>query len=132
MHVEHVHSFSSQADADAVFAVPVDTGDGPMTLESVMVYLSAVGGSPTDVTLDVNFTDGTETLAPIAAQSIGTAAGTVRLEPTESDKVAGNQIIPAENPKASSPAYWRYTIDFNFTGGSSPTVTGTLVVRFRK
>jgi len=124
--VEHRHFISAQAAANGNFPTPIDTANGPATLESVLVYLSAVAGSPTAVTLDLDITDGTTTKNAITAQSIGTAAGTVRLAPTDADRQAGNNTATVK-----AAAYWRYTLDFNFTGGSTPTVTGTIVARWK-
>ena len=128
--VEQIVQFTTQADADDVFSIPLATALGPMALVEVMVRVTAVAGSPTAVTLDVDITDGTVTRAAIAAQSIGTAAGTVRLTPTASDQESGNHIADQEDSGATSPAYWRADIDFNFTAGTSPTVTGWAVLRW--
>jgi hypothetical protein len=124
--IDHILTFSSQGDADDVFQVPLDTARGPMSLVSANVYLSAVGGSPTAVTLDVDLTDGTNTRNAIAAGSIGTGAGATRLVPADADLEDGDHIADQEE----STSYWRAEVDFNFTGGSSPTVTGTLVLRW--
>ncbi len=123
--VEHVLTFTTQADADDIHVVPVDTQKGPVSLESVMVYLTAVAGSPTAVTLDLDITDGSTTKAAIAAQSIGTAAGKSRLVPTAQDLEDGDHNVPQDDGSD-----WRYEIDLNFTGGTSPTVTGKVVVRW--
>ena len=128
--VEQVVIFSAQGDADDVFDIPLDTHNGPMSLVSVMVRVDAVAGSPTDVDLDVDITDGTTTRAAIAAQSIGTAAGTKRLAPTAADMANGLHLTDQEDAGGSSPAFWRAQIDFNFTGGTSPTVTGTAILRW--
>ncbi|MCA9920645.1 MAG: hypothetical protein KC445_21980, partial [Anaerolineales bacterium] len=80
---------------------------------------------PTAVTLDVDLTDGTDTLSPIAAGALGNAAGQVLLEPSAAIKFAGSD----KAPQLANPI-WRVEVDFNFTGGSSPTVTGWLVLRF--
>lgn len=128
--VEQIIQFTTQADADDAFSIPLDTAFGPMALVSAMVRVTAVAGSPSDVTLDVDITDGSVTRAAIAAQSIGTAAGTLRLEPTAADQEDGLHIADQEDPQASSPAYWRADIDFNFTAGTSPTVTGWAVLRW--
>ena len=124
--IEHRHFFSAQAAGTGLLPTPLDTANGAATLESVTVYLSAVAGGPTAVTLDLDITDGVTTKAAISGQSLGTAAGTVRLAPTDADKQAGNNVAPV---KAS--AFWRYTLDFNFTGGTTPTLTGTVVARWR-
>lgn len=128
--VEQIVTFTTQADADDVFSIPLDTAHGPMTLVSMMVRVTAVAGSPTAVTMDVDITDGTVTRAAIAAGSIGTAAGEVRLTPAAADREAGNDRADQEDSSASSPAYWRADIDFNFTAGTTPTVTGTAVLRW--
>ncbi len=128
--IEQIVQFTTQGDADDVFSIPLDTALSPMALISVMARITAVAGSPTAVTLDVDITDGTVTRAAIAAQSIGTAAGTLRLTPTAADQEAGNHIADQEDSQASSPAYWRADVDFNFTGGSTPTVTGFAVLRW--
>lgn len=128
--VEQIVTFTTQGDADDVFDIPLDTHNGPMSLESVMVRVDAVAGSPTDVDLDVDITDGTVTRAAIAGQSIGAAAGTTRLAPAAADKESGLHIADQEDGDESSPAFWRAQIDFNFTAGTSPTVTGTAVLRW--
>ena len=121
--VEHVHNFTTQADADNVFTVPLSTQLGALRLIEVNVYLSAVAGSPTAVTIDVDITDGTTTNAVIAASSIGTSAGQTRITPdSETDATANVAIDTDDN--------WRYEVDFNFTGGTTPTVTGSLVLRW--
>lgn len=120
--VEHVLEFSSQGDADDVFEVPLDTRLGPMALVSATVYLSSVSGAPTGVDLDVDLTDGTTTKNAIAAGSIGNAAGQTRLAPKADDKEVGRHIAPQDD--------WRAKVDFNFTGGTSPTVDGSLVLRW--
>ncbi len=128
--VEQIVTFTTQGDADDVFDIPLDTHNGPMSLVSVMVRLDAVACSPTDVDLDVDITDGTTTRAAIAAQSIGAAAGTKRLAPAVAAMESGLHIADQEDAGGSSPAFWRAQIDFNFTGGTSPTVTGTAVLRW--
>lgn len=122
---EQAFTFTTQGDADDVFQIPLDVRNGPMALVSAMVYLSAVAGSPTAVTLDVDLTDGTTTQAAIAAQSIGTAAGQSRLVPTADSKANSDHAVAIDTDNN-----WRAEVDFNFTGGSSPTVTGTLVLRW--
>ena len=124
--VEHVVTVSGQGDADGIGQFPLDTKLGPMSLEAVMVDLTAVAGSPTGVTLDVNLTDGTITKTPISGQSIGTAAGTVRLAPTEAVLDQGVHIAGQKQS-----GWWRYNFDLNFSGGSTPTVSGTIVFRWR-
>ncbi len=126
-YVEHVLTFTTQADADNVFAIPLDTLGGPMTLVSSTSHLSAVAGSPTAVTVDIDLTDGTTTKAAVAAQSIGTAAGTTRQTPTAAVQEAGDHNVPEID---DDDAIWRAQVDFNFTGGSTPTVTGAIVLRF--
>ena len=121
--IEHVHNFTTQDDADDVFAVPLAVNNTPLRFIEAMVYLSAVAGSPTAVTLDLDITDGTTTNNVIAAGSIGTAAGQTRLTPDSLTDSSAD--IPAD-----SDDNWRYEIDFNFTGGTTPTVTGTIVLRF--
>ena len=123
--IEHIHTFTTQADADDIVEVPLNTEKHPMSLESVDVYLTAVAGAPTAVTLDLDITDGTTTKAAIAAQSIGTAAGQTHLVPTGASKAAGDHTAPID----STPS-WRYQIDLNFTAGTSPTVTGKVIVRW--
>lgn len=123
--IDYAFAFASQADADNAITVPLDVYGHPMTLIAAIVYLSAVGGSPTAVTIDVDLTDGTTTKAAIAAQSIGTAAGQSRLTPTAADQLDGTNTVAQDTDNN-----WRAEVDFNFTGGSSPTVTGTLVLRF--
>jgi hypothetical protein len=81
--------------------------------------------------LDLNITDGTTTNTPISAGALGTSAGTVLLRPDDSAKLAGTHQAEAEDENASSPAFWRYNFDLNFAGGSSPTITGTVLVRWR-
>lgn len=127
MFVDYVHVLTTQAAGNAFAVVPLNTNNGPMTLESVTVYQSAVAGSPTAVTLDVNLTDGTNTRAPIAAGAIRTSAGTTVLTPDASaaEAAAANATAPADG------ANWRYTLDANFTGGSTPTTTGVIVTRWR-
>ncbi len=121
--IEHVHNFTTQDDADNVFAVPLGVNKTPLRLIEVLVYLSAVAGSPTAVTIDVDITDGTATKNVIAASSIGTAAGQTRHTPdSETDETANIPVDKDDN--------WRYEVDFNFTGGTSPTVTGSIVLRF--
>jgi len=121
--IEHVHIFSAQDDADDVFVVPLLAHSTPLRLVEAMVYLSAVAGSPTAVTLDIDLTDGTTTKNAVAAGSIGTAAGQTRLTPDS--LTDGSANIPAD-----ADDNWRYEIDFNFSGGTTPTVTGALVLRF--
>lgn len=123
--VDYAFPLAAVADGDAAIAVPLDTTFGPMRLVSVMVYLSAVAGSPSGATIDVNLTDGTTTYVPILASSIGTAAGTTRHTPSDADVFAGQAVAVQE-----ATADYRATVDVNIAGGSSPTVTGTLVLRF--
>lgn len=119
--IEHVHNFTTQDDADDVFTVPLPVHLGPLELIEVDVYLAAVAGSPTAVTLDIDITDGTTTNNVIAAGSIGTSAGQTRLTP-DADSTPYVEADTDDN--------WRYEVDFNFTGGTSPTVTGSVVLRF--
>lgn len=126
--VDHTFSLSTQADADGAIAIPLDTELNPATLESVAYVLTAVAGSPTGVTLDVNLTDGTTSKVAINGQSIGTAVGSGVLRPTEADQEEGNHYI---SQIAAGAAVWRALVDFNFTGGTSPTVTGQVTLRFR-
>lgn len=128
--VEHTLPFALQADADNALTVALDTAFGSMTLVSVMARITAVAGTPTGVTVDVDITDGTITRAAIAAQSIGTAAGTLRLIPTSALAEAGDDRADLEDPDGSSVAFWRADIDFNFTGGTTPTVSGVLTLRW--
>ena len=121
--IEHVHSFTTQDDADDVFAVPLLVNNTPLRFVEAMVYLSAVAGTPTAVTLDIDITDGTTTKNVVAAGSIGAAAGQTRLTPDS--LTDGSADIPAD-----SDDNWRYEIDFNFTGGTTPTVSGSIVLRF--
>lgn len=121
--IEHVHTFTTQDDADDVFAVPLLVHSTPLRFVEGMVYLSAVAGTPTAVTIDIDLTDGTTTKNAVAAASVGTAAGQTRLTPDA--PADGSASIPA-----GSDDNWRYEIDFNFTGGTSPTVSGALVLRF--
>jgi len=123
--VQNTLSFTTQADADDVFSIPLDLDNGPMTLVSAMVRLDAVAGSPTAVTLDVDITDGSTTQAAISGQSIGTAAGQVKLTPTQAAIEAGTHIAAQDTGDD-----WRADVDFNFTGGSSPTVSGEMVLRW--
>ena len=123
--LEHTLPFTTQGDADDVFQLPLNTKHGPLTLIAATVYLSAVAGSPTAVTLDIDLTDGTTTKNAITVGSIGTAPGQTTLEPTNADQLDGNHTAP-QDPTP----FWRAEVDFNFTGGTSPTVTGTLVLRF--
>ena len=129
-YVEQIIPLVTQAAGDDAFSLPIDTAHGPAALISAMVRLTAVAGTPTAVTMDVDITDGSVTRAAIAAQSIGTAAGQTRLAPTDAVKEAGDHIADQEDPNGSSPAYWRADVDFNFTGGTSPTVTGWAVLRW--
>jgi len=129
--IEHFIQLSTQADADAIDSIPLMTADGPMTLDSVIFFIASVAGSPTAITLDVNITDGTVTNVPILAGALGAAAATKVLRPDQSALEAGTHDVPAENENASSPAFWRYNYDLNFTGGSTPTVTGTVLFRWR-
>ena len=121
--IEHVHNFTTQDDADDVFAVPLGVNNTPLRFVEADVYLSAVAGTPTAVTIDIDITDGTTTNNVVAAGSIGTAAGQTRL--TADSQTDGTADIPAD-----SDDNWRYEIDFNFTGGTTPTVTGSIVLRF--
>jgi hypothetical protein len=121
--IEHVHHFTTQDDADDVFAVPLAVNNTPLRFIEAMVYLSAVAGTPTAVTLDIDITDGTTTKNAVAAGSIGAAAGQTRLTPDS--LTDGSANIPADDDDN-----WRYEIDFNFTGGTTPAVTGTIVLRF--
>jgi len=124
--IEHTHKLSAQAAGNAIESWPLNSEGQPMTLDSVMVYLSAVAGSPTAVTIDVNITDGTVTNTPIAASSIGTAAGTTRHLPSAASKEAGTHTATIKTS-----AYWRFNFDLNFTAGTSPTVTGMIAFRWR-
>ena len=121
--IEHVHSFTTQDDADDVFVVPLLVNNTPLRFVEAMVYLSDVAGTPTAVTLDIDITDGTTTKNAVAAGSIGAAAGQTRLTPDS--LTDGSADVPID-----SDDNWRYEIDFNFTGGTTPTVTGSLVLRF--
>ena len=121
--IEHVHHFTTQDEADDDFAVPLAVNNTPLRFIEAMVYVSAVAGSPTAVTLDIDITDGTTTKNAVAAGSIGAAAGQTRLTPDS--LTDGSANIPADDDDN-----WRYEIDFNFTGGTTPTVTGTIVLRF--
>ena len=121
--IEHVHNFSTQDDADDVFTVPLAVNNTPLRFIEAMVYLSAVAGSPTAVTIDLDITDGSTTNNVIAAGSIGTSAGQTCLTPDS--LTDGTADIPSD-----SDDNWRYEIDFNFTGGTTPTVTGSIVLRF--
>ncbi len=122
-HIEHALTFATQGDADNVFQIPLDLQNGPLNILSANVYLSAVAGSPTAVTLDIDLTDGTLTQSVIAAGAIGTAAGQTRLTPDDPD---GEDRFLLHDTGDD----WRLEVDFNFTGGSTPTVTGTLVLRY--
>lgn len=123
MLIEHVHILSSQADADAQFPTPLNVHDQPMTLDSVTVYISAVNSTPTAINIDLNITDGTTTVTPVLAQSVGTAAGQVVIKPS----TASGYHTVAQDLDDN----WRYNLDFNFTGGTSPHITGRAVVRWR-
>ena len=121
--IEHVHNFTTQDDADDVFAVPLAVHSTPLRFVEAMVYLSDVAGTPTAVTLDIDFTNGTTTKNAVAAGSIGNAAGQTRLTPdSETD---GSASVPAD-----ADDNWRYEVDFNFSGGTTPTASGALVLRF--
>jgi hypothetical protein len=129
--VEHLLPFlDDQGDADAIVQIPLDTTEGPLSLESVNISLTDVSGSPTAVTLDLNVTDGSASKVPISGQSLGTSADQLRLVPTDADKAAGTHIVPEE--PAGSSAYWYYTIDLNFTAGSTPTIDAYIVVRWAR
>ena len=121
--IEHIHPFTTQDDADDVFTVPLLVNNTPLRFIEAMVYLSAVAGTPTAVTIDLDITAGTTNNSVIAAGSIGAAAGQTRLTPDSTTD--GTADIPAD-----SDDNWRYEVDFNFTGGTTPTVTGWLVLRF--
>lgn len=121
-YIEHVHILSSQADADAQFPTPLTVDKKPMTLVSVAVYISAVNSTPTAINIDLNITDGTTTVTPILAQSVGTAAGQVIIQPSTAD---GYHAVAQDTDNN-----WRYNLDFNFTGGTSPHITGRAVVRW--
>lgn len=127
--VEHTIQLTTQADADAIVAPPVDTAKGPAALESVMFNITAVAGSPTAITLDVNITDGTVTNTPISGSALGTSADVLRIAPDATALAAGTHQIPVEDP--STGAWWVYNFDLNFTGGTTPTVTGVLTFRWR-
>lgn len=127
MFIEHTVQLTTQGDADAIVRIPMDTKHWPATLESVLVDITAVAGSPTAITLDVNITDGTTTNTPISGAALGTSADVVRHEPDDSAKAAGTHIIPMEE----STAWWVYHFDLNFTAGTTPTLTGTLTFRWR-
>lgn len=123
MFIEHVHILSAQAAGTAQFPTPLNVKTKPMTLDSIAVYISAVGSTPTAVTIDLNITDGTTTVTPVLAQSIGTAAGQVIITPSTDN---GYHTVAQDLDNN-----WRYNLDFNFTGGTSPTVTGRAVIRWQ-
>lgn len=130
--VDYLIQLTTQADADDIVDIPLDTSQGPMTLVSAMFNIESVAGSPTAITLDVDLTDGTVTRAAIAAAALGTAAARMIHRPLEADQQAGNHIADQElmSSDGSNAAMWRAQVDLNFTGGSTPTVTGELVLRF--
>ena len=121
--IEHTHIFTEQDDADDAIVVPLLVHNGPLRFIEAMVYLSDVAGSPTAVSIDLDITDGTTTNNVIAGGSIGNAAGQTRLTPDS--QTDGTADIPPDGDDNR-----RYEIDFNFSGGTTPTVTGALVLRF--
>ena len=121
--IEHTHIFTEQADADDAIIVPLLVHNGPLRFIEAMVYLSDVAGSPTAVSIDLDITDGTTTNNVIAGGSIGNAAGQTRLTPDS--QTDGTADIPPDGDDNR-----RYEIDFNFSGGTTPTASGTLVLRF--
>ena len=125
--IEHTHTFTTQDDADDAIVVPLLVHNTPLRFIEAMVYLSDVAGTPTAVSIDLDITDGTTTNNVIAGGSIGNAAGQTRLTPDS--QTDGSADIPADAATAGDDN-WRYEIDFNFTGGTTPTVTGALVLRF--
>jgi hypothetical protein len=121
--IEHTHIFTEQDDADDAIVVPLLVHNGPLRFIEAMVYLSDVAGSPTAVSIDLDITDGTTTNNVIAGGSIGNAAGQTRLTPDS--QTDGTADIPPDGDDNR-----RYEIDFNFSGGTTPTASGTLVLRF--
>lgn len=125
--------WTTEADADDIIDVPLDTRDGPLALEAVLLNITAVAGSPTGVTIDIDLTDGTVTRNAIAAAALGTAAARVRHAPLEAAKVAGDHIADQEEMSAGSNAgMWRVQADLNFTAGTTPTITADGVLVFRE
>ncbi len=120
--IEHVHTFTTQDDADDVFTMPLAADNTPLRFVQAIVYLSAVTGSPTAVTIDLDIT-GTTTNTLVAAVSIGAAAGQARQTPDS--LTDGTADIPADAATAGDDN-WRYKVDFNFTRGTTPAVTGAL------
>ena len=121
--IEHTHIFTEQDDADDAIVVPLLVHNGPLRFIEAMVYLSDVAGSPTAVSIDLDITDGTTTNNVIAGGSIGNAAGQTRLTPDS--QTDGTADIPPDGDDNR-----RYEIDFNFSGGTTPTASGALVLRF--
>jgi hypothetical protein len=121
--IEHTHIFTEQDDADDAIVVPLLVHNGPLRFIEAMVYLSDVAGSPTAVSIDLDITDGTTTNNVIAGGSIGNAAGQTRLTPDS--QTDGTADIPPDGDDNR-----RYEVDFNFSGGTTPTASGTLVLRF--
>ena len=119
-YIDYMIRLSAQAAGNAAFKIPLDTSLQPLTFVSAICNLSAVAGSPSAVTIDVTLTDGTTTNVVVTASSIGTAAGQTRHTP---DAGAVTSVPIGESD-------WHADIDFNFTAGSSPTVTGLLTLRF--
>jgi hypothetical protein len=90
-----------------------------LTLVGASLSLDAVTGTPTAVTMDVN--DDGAGIAGFTAVSVGTTAGAVT--PVKTTHYGGAVAIPADIAAGSE-----VDVDLNFSGGSSPTAGGTVVL----
>lgn len=110
---------STTYSAAAAEIRPLILPPSPLTFVGAYLYVSAFGGSPTAKNLSISVVDSAE------------EADSITLLPSTAITTAVNWLTPSE-PVAVPVNSYRYfcRATHTFTGGSSPTLSGTLLLKF--